>query len=119
MSIAHAGRLAPDNPMRSPLLAALFSEVVVFGLAIPGMILVSSVSAGTAAVLGGLGALLAVIAALGLRRGWGYPLGWLTQAAGVLMGLATPMMYLVGIIFAIIWVATFVLGRRLEKRPVR
>ncbi len=114
MSLARAGSLAQDNPMRSPLMAGLICQVVVFGLAIPGMVLVSAVSLATAAALGGGCAVLAVISAAGLRRGWGYPLGWLTQLAGILLGLATPMMYLVGAIFAIIWVATFVMGRRLE-----
>lgn len=116
MRVSSLARLAPGNPMRTPLAATLISEVVVFGLAIPGMILVSAVPAGTAALLGGLCALLALVAAASLRRGWGYPVAWLTQVAGIALGLATPMMYLVGVIFAVIWVASFVMGRRLEKR---
>lgn len=114
MNPARIGGLSPDNPMRTPLAAALFAEVVVFGLAIPGMILVSSIPVSTAVALGGVCALLALVSALGLRRGWGYPLGWITQAAGILLGLATPMMYLVGAIFAVVWVASYVMGRRLQ-----
>ena len=40
------------------------------------------------------------------------------QIAGILMGFLTPMMFFAGGLFAVIWLVTFVLGRRLESRTV-
>ncbi|AXE39157.1 DUF4233 domain-containing protein [Acidipropionibacterium virtanenii] len=112
--------LENENPMVSPLAATLTFEAVVFVLAVPGMIFISELPAGPAIGAGALGIVLCLAALAGLRHGWGYPVGWLTQAVAVAMGLLTPMMYLVGAIFAVIWVSTFVLGRRLQsRRPAR
>lgn len=105
-----------DNPMVSALAATLVFEAVVFVLAVPGMIVISDVSLAMSVAAGGLGIVMSLAAAAALRRGWGYPLGWLTQVVAVLSGLLTPMMYLVGGIFAVIWSSSFVLGRRLEGR---
>ena len=55
--------LTPGNPMRVVLLSILLFEVIVFGLAIPVMILVSDVPAADAALAGGGAALLALVAA--------------------------------------------------------
>ena len=107
--------LAPDNPMRSVLLTVLLFEVIVFGLAIPVMILVSGVSGGVAAGLGGAAAVLALLSAGLLRRPAGYLVGWLTQLAGVALGLLTPAMYAVGAVFLGLWVLSIVLGKRLES----
>lgn len=107
-------RLGPRNPMRVVLLSVLLFEVVVFGLAIPVMIFNSGVSAGAAGVFGGGAALLAFVAAGTFRRPFGYPIGWLTQLIGLGLGFLTAAMFVVGIIFAGIWVVSFVLGRRLE-----
>lgn len=108
--------LERDNPMVSPLAATLTFEAVVFVLAIPGMIFISEVSLGMAVGAGALGIVACLAATAGLRRGWGYLLGWVTQIVAVACGLLTPMMYLVGAIFAVIWISTFVLGRRLQNR---
>ena len=108
-------RLAPKNPMRVVLLSVLAFEVVVFGLAIPVMIFNSGVSAGSAAGFGGGAAVLAFVAAGTLRRTFGYPLGWLTQLVGLLLGLVTPAMFVVGIVFTAIWVISFILGKRLDQ----
>ncbi|MFZ0529437.1 MAG: DUF4233 domain-containing protein, partial [Propionicimonas sp.] len=45
----------------------------------------------------------------------GYPLGWLTQVVAVALGFATPMMFAVGGMFALLWVVCFILGRRIEQ----
>ncbi len=109
-------RLSTGNPMVRVLATTLAFEVVVFALAIPGMVLVSGVPVVAASVAGGLACLLALAAAATLRRGPGYPLGWLTQAAGVALGVLTPSMFVMGSIFAALWVTCFVLGRRLDAR---
>ena len=44
-------------------------------------------------------------------------LGWAAQVAAVSLGVLTPWMYAMGIIFALIWIMSFVLGKRLDARP--
>jgi hypothetical protein len=108
-------RLTPKNPMRVVLLTVLLSEVLVFALAIPVMVLVSDVPAGRATLFAGGAALLALVASGLMRRPVGYPLGWLTQLVAVALGLLTPTMYVIGALFLVLWVVTFVLGRRLDE----
>jgi hypothetical protein len=108
--------LPAGNPMRVVLLCVLLFEVVVFGLAVPVMILVSGV-APTAATLGGGGAALLALVASGLmRKPVGYLVGWITQPVGILLGVLTPSMWVVGGMFAGLWVLCFVLGRRLDAQ---
>ncbi len=102
--------------MRVVLLSILVFEFIVFGLAIPVMILISDVPAVTAGVCGGVAALLALAAAGLLRRRPGYPLGWLTQLVGLALGLLTPAMFVVGGLFLALWVITYILGRRLDEQ---
>jgi Protein of unknown function (DUF4233) len=109
--------LTATNPMRVVLLAILIFEVVVYGLAIPVMILVSDVSPVLAGVLGGAAALLALMAAALMRRPVGYYLGWLTQPVGVALGVLTVPMFVIGTMFFGLWVLSFVLGKRLDHRP--
>ena len=106
--------LPSSNPMRVVLHTVLIFEVIVFGLAVPVMILVSGVSPALAAAGGGAAALLALTAAALLRKQVGYLIGWITQPVGILLGLLTPAMFVVGAMFAGLWVLSFVLGRRLE-----
>ena len=108
--------LAPRNPMRIVVLSVLIFEIIVFGLAVPVMILVSHVPAGLAGGLAGGAAVLALVAAGLLRRTLGYAIGWLTQLVGVSLGVLTPGMFAVGGIFLAIWVLCFVLGKRLDAQ---
>jgi hypothetical protein len=103
--------------MRVVLLSVLFFEVIVFGLSIPVMILVSDVAPLVAALCGGLAALLAAVAAGGMRRSAGYYLGWAVQPIGILLGILTTPMFVVGGMFLGLWVLSFVLGKRLDNRP--
>jgi hypothetical protein len=100
--------------MRVVLLAILLFEVIVYGLAIPVMILVSGVPAAYAAVLSGGAALLALVAAGLMRRPAGYLLGWVAQPVGVALGFLTTAMFLVGAMFLGLWVISFILGKRLD-----
>lgn len=108
--------LKTGNPMRVVLMTVLIFETIVFGLSAPVMILVSNVSAGAAAGFAGGAALLALVAAALLRSPVGYALGWLTQLAGVTLGLLTTSMFLVGTLLAAVWLLAFVLGKRLDSR---
>ncbi|GAA3569564.1 hypothetical protein GCM10022197_27350 [Microlunatus spumicola] len=108
--------LTPRNPMRVVLLSALLFEFLLFGLSIPVMILVSDASPAPAALLGSGAAILALVAAGLLRKPVGYPVGWVAQVAGILLGFLTPAMFVVGAMFAALWVVSFVLGKRLDGR---
>lgn len=108
--------LPRTNPMRVVLLTVLVFEVIVFGLAVPVMIAVSGVEPGTAVLAGGAAALLAMLGAALLRNPVGYLLGWVTQPVAILLGLLTPAMFVVGAMFAGLWVLSFVLGRRLDAQ---
>jgi hypothetical protein len=106
--------LTLGNPMRVVLLSILLFELVVYGLAIPVMILVSDVSPVWAATLGGGAALLALVAAALMRRPAGYLVGWITQPVGVALGFLTTSMFFVGAMFLALWVISFILGKRLD-----
>jgi hypothetical protein len=110
-------KLAATNPMGRVMLSILAFEAIVFSLAIAGMIQVSALPVGVSFGLGFGAAALAVIAAVLLRRPGGYALGWLTQLVAIGLGFATPMMFAVGAVFALLWVVCFVLGRRIETTP--
>jgi Protein of unknown function (DUF4233) len=110
--------LSAGNPMRVVLMIVLIFEVIVFGLAIPVMILVSDTSAAAAAGFGGGAAVLALVAAGLLRSRLGYVLGWLAQLSGIALGLLTSSMFVVGAILAAVWVLAFLLGKRLDS-PIR
>ena len=80
------------------------------------MILVSDAAPLAAALYGSGAAVLALAAAGLLRKPIGYPLGWLAQPAGILLGFLTPAMFVVGAMFAALWIVSFVLGKRLDGR---
>jgi hypothetical protein len=108
--------LSAGNPMRVVLMAVLIFEVIVFGLAIPVMIMISDVPPAAAAAFGGGAAVLAILAAGFLRSRVGYILGWAAQLAGLALGFLTSTMFIVGAIFAAVWVLSFALGKRLDSR---
>ena len=107
-------RLRSGNPMTNALAVLLLFEAVVFALAIPGMIAVSGVPTATASGIGGAAVVLALVSAATVRRGPGFYLGWLTQLAALALGFGTPYMFAVGVVFVLLWIVTFVLGKRLD-----
>ena len=109
-------RLADGNPMTKTLMLTLIFEVVVFVLAIPGMIQVADVALPLAFGTGLGSATLAGVAAGTLRRPFGWPLAWAAQLAGIALGLLTPWMYAVGGGFAALFLVEFVLGKKIEAR---
>lgn len=108
--------LSAGNPMRVVLQTVLIFEMIVFGLAIPVMILISGVSGAAAAGFGSAAALLALLAAALLRSRVGYILGWLAQLAGLALGFLTTTMFIVGALFGAVWVMSFLMGKRLDSR---
>jgi len=101
--------------VRTMCAAVLSFEAVVVGLSVPVMIRVNDVEP-TPAAVAGLGlTLLAVVTAALLRFPWAYGLGWAVQVGAVALGFLTTAMFVVGGLFAGLWVVAVVLGRRIES----
>lgn len=115
MSSTPPWALPPGNPMTKVLVSVVAFEVIVFGLAIFVMTRVSQVPLPEAAVVCSVAAVLALFAAASLRSPRGFVVGWLAQIAAVCLGFWTPVMFLMGGLFAMLWVISFVLGRRLAR----
>ncbi|MER6942208.1 DUF4233 domain-containing protein, partial [Nocardioides sp. NPDC000441] len=81
----------------------------------PVMISIGGVSAGLALPLG-LGFFVACIVVAGLlRRPWAYWLGWALQVVAIGMGFLISIMFVVGVIFAVLWGMADILGRKIER----
>lgn len=99
---------------RSMCAAILVLQAVALFLTTPVMISVSDVAVSTALEVG-LGLTVACIIAAGLLRGpVGYVLGWAIQVASLALGFVISMMFVVGAIFAALWVAAYLLGRKVD-----
>lgn len=101
--------------MRRRLCAAILTfEAIVLGLTTPVLISVQGVDHAQALWTGlGLLALCLVTAGL-LRWTWAYGLGWLVQVAAVVLGLQITAMFVLGVVFAALWIAAYLLGGRID-----
>ena len=103
------------SPRRGMCAAIVSMEGLAVALATPVMISIGGVSAGLALPLG-LGFFVACILVAGLlRRPWAYWLGWALQVVAIGMGFLIPIMFVVGVIFAILWGTADLLGRKIES----
>lgn len=101
--------------MRSLASIVLGFEFLVLALVTPVMISVADVEPGTALPLCLGLAVLALVAAGLLRNQVGYALGWIVQVGSIGLGFVVPVMFVLGIAFAAFWVASIVLGRRIDE----
>ncbi|GAA1123046.1 DUF4233 domain-containing protein [Nocardiopsis composta] len=100
--------------MRTICAVVLAFEVIVIGLAVPVAINLAGFSPAVAGgVWGGLAAAALVLAGLQRFR-WAHYAAWVLQAAFVASGFLVPGLALLGIVFAGLWVAGVVLGRRTD-----
>ena len=103
------------SPRRGMCSAVLFLEAIALGLSVPVMISVSDVAASTALPIG-LGLALACILVSGmLRKEWAYNAGWVLQGAAIGLGFLVTTMFFLGVIFALLWGAADLLGRKIER----
>lgn len=109
-------RLESANPMNATMRALLVFEIVVVWLALPGMLQVAGVQTGIAVAACGVETVLLVAAVAGIKSAWGYPVGWLGQAGLVALGVLTWWMYVMGVIFVLLWITSYVLGKRIEAK---
>ncbi len=107
------------KPFRQLCGPVLMLEAIVIGLAIPVAIAYEHLRH---SVAGGVGGGLAVCALLlgGLvgRRGMGWVLwaGTVLQVLVIASGIVLPAMYILGVIFAALWVTSITLARRLQAQ---
>lgn len=105
----------PRSPRRSMCAAILALEAITLGLTTPVMIGVHDVPVGWALALGlGLAVACLVVAGM-LRNEVGYLLGWAIQVGAIGLGLIIPTMFFLGGLFAALWAAAYLLGRKIER----
>jgi 4-diphosphocytidyl-2C-methyl-D-erythritol kinase len=95
----------------------LIMEAIVIGLAIPVAVQISHASPQAAGIAGG-GAAVAAVLLAGLARkrlSWTLAGGSLLQLLVIAGGAVVPVMYLLGAIFAVLWVIGILLGSRWER----
>lgn len=101
--------------MAGQAIALFFGALVARGLAEA-----RGEAASTAYLVVGSGLAVACLVAAGLMRGrWGVLLGWLVHAATLLSALVLPMMVLVFLIFAALWVGCLVKGHDVDAMMAR
>jgi len=109
---AHAAAVRRDalKGKRRLTSSVLAMEVVVFWLAIIVAIVSSHVSARVAVPVG-VALALACIAIAGLiKRRWAFRAGGALQVLAIACGFAVPTMFVVGAIFALLWIAAIRIG---------
>lgn len=95
--------------------SVLTMEAIVVGFA---LLIAKDLSANSTIPVGIIGtaiAVLAILAAGMLKRRYGWWLGWAVQFGFIALGVAVPFMYLLGVIFAGLWVAAIIVGRKGEQ----
>ena len=98
----------------------LIMEAVVIGLAIPVAIVQEHIRHGVAGgVGGGLAVCAFVLGGMVGRPGMGWVLwaGTVLQALVIAAGVVVPAMYILGTIFAALWITGIWLARRLQAPP--
>lgn len=110
---------APHNTERSPrrgmCAAVLCLEAITLGLTTPVLITIAEVAVGTALLLGlGLSVACLLLAGM-LRAPWAYAAGYAVQVAAIGLGFVISMMFVLGIIFAVLWGTADFLGRKIER----
>ena len=106
---------AARSPRRGMCAAVLALEGIVVALSTPVMIVVSEVPVGTA-LLVGLGVAVACLVLAGmLRSEAAYVAGWVVQGAAIALGVLVPVMFFLGVVFALLWGTAYVLGRKIER----
>ena len=100
---------------RSMCAGMLVLQAVV--LFLTGVVIIGMSDIGAVASLSmGLGlAVLCVVAAGMLGRPFGFALGWLVQVVSIALGFVVTAMFFLGVLFAGLWVAAYVLGLRIDR----
>jgi len=103
------------STQRSLCAAMLTLQAVVLFLGGVVMIGMTSLPASGALAIGFGLALLCLVAAGLLRHRVGYALGWLVQLVSLGLGLVTPVMFFLGVVFGALWATAYFLGIRIDR----
>jgi len=103
---------AARTNMRRRLCAVVltFEGFVVFFGALVASRLSHRVSAGTALAVGGGLALACILASGALRSRAGVKIGWIVQGLVVATGFVVPAMFVMGLLFAVLWLSALRIG---------
>ncbi|HET8663858.1 MAG TPA: DUF4233 domain-containing protein [Nocardioides sp.] len=103
------------SPRRGMCAAILSLEAIVLGLTTPVMINLADVPVRTALFVG-LGLCVACLLLAGLLR-WeaAYAVGWLLQVVAIGLGFVVTIMFVLGVLFALLWGTAYFLGRKIER----
>jgi len=96
-------------------LAVFFGALVARGLASAK----GSPTSGSFLLLGSLLAAACILDSGLLRRPWGITAGWILQVATLACAFVVPMMLLVGLLFAALWLTALVQGRNMDEHTRR
>ena len=100
--------------MRTLCASVLAFEALVFALAIVPAATLTDAST-TAIVVCGLLVVGCVVAAALLRTAAGYVLGSVVQVLVISLGFVLPVMFVLGGLFAMLWVSAILVARRAER----
>ena len=103
------------NPKRMLAATVLASEALVVFFATLVAARLSSAGQTTSLIAGGAVFLLCLLCAGMLRSRAGYVVGWVLQVVIVAAGFWVPMMFGIGVLFAVIWFAGLRIGTRIER----
>ena len=110
-----AGPQPERSPRRGMCAAVLCLEAIVVALTTPVMVTLHDVPV-TTALVAGLGLAVACLLLAGmLRSETAYVVGWVLQVGAIALGLIVPLMFFLGALFAILWAAAYLLGRKIER----
>lgn len=95
--------------------AILLLQSIVLGLSTPVLVQDDDLST-TQALVVGLGlAVVCLLTAGMLRRSWAYHVGWAIQVGSLALGLVTPVMIVLGVIFGLLWYTAVRLGGTIDR----
>lgn len=103
------------SPRRGMCAAVLSLEAITLGLTTPVMITIADVATGPAVTVGlGLAVVCLLLAGM-LRAEWAYLAGYVVQVAAIGLGFVVTAMFVLGLVFAALWAAADLLGRKIER----
>ncbi len=102
------------DPRRMMCATVLVLQAVVLGLSTPVLITIEDVSRSLSLGLGLGLAVVALFLAGFLRGEWAYYAGFVLQGATLALAIFIPLMIVLGVVFASLWTAAFLLGKKIE-----
>lgn len=105
--------------MRRLCASVLGMEAIVVALTIPVAITINRVPVPLAATIGiGLAVLCVVVTAM-LKRPFAYIAGSIVQILAIATGFLVPVMFFLGVIFALLWITAIFVAHRVEGATKR